>query len=280
MVRHAFRVLTEDKVPTRLICFSDDMDGLRKVPDNIPNKEMVAEHLGKPLTQVPDPFGEHPSFGQHNNARLKAFLDTFGFDYEFLSATECYTSGRFDATLLKVLEHYDAVRDVILPTLGPSAAPPTARSCRSRPISGRVLQVPIIDRDLKHGAIRYKDPDTGKLTQTPVTRGHCKLQWKADWAMRWAALGVDYEMAGKDLIDSVRLSGQICRVIGGRQPEGFNLRAFPRRERREDLQVARQWADHRGMAHLCQPREPRALHVSKPAKGEAALLRRDPKRRR
>ena len=119
MVRHAFRVLTEDKVPTRLICFSDDMDGLRKVPDNIPNKEMVAEHLGKPLTQVPDPFGEHPSFGHHNNARLRAFLDTFGFDYEFLSATECYTTGRFDETLLKVLEHYDAIRDVILPTLGP-----------------------------------------------------------------------------------------------------------------------------------------------------------------
>ncbi|MET0870672.1 MAG: lysine--tRNA ligase, partial [Methyloceanibacter sp.] len=116
MVRHAFRVLTEDKIATRLICFSDDMDGLRKVPDNIPNKEMVAEHLGKPLTQVPDPFGEYPSFGQHNNARLRAFLDTFGFDYEFFSATECYTSGRFDRTLLKVLEHYDAVRDVILPT--------------------------------------------------------------------------------------------------------------------------------------------------------------------
>src|SRR5262245_17482462 len=119
MVRHAFRVLTEDKIPTRLIAFSDDMDGLRKVPDNIPNKEMVAEHLGRPLTQVPDPFGDHPSFGHHNNARLKAFLDTFGFDYEFLSATECYTSGRFDRTLLKVLEHFDAVRDVILPTLGP-----------------------------------------------------------------------------------------------------------------------------------------------------------------
>ena len=119
MVRHAFRVLTEDKVPTRLICFSDDMDGLRKVPDNIPNKEMVTEHLGKPLTQVPDPFGTYPSFGHHNNARLKAFLDTFGFDYEFMSATECYTSGRFDKSLLKVLEHYDAVRDVILPTLGP-----------------------------------------------------------------------------------------------------------------------------------------------------------------
>ena len=142
MVRHAFRVLTEDKVPTRLICFSDDMDGLRKVPDNIPNKEMVTEHLGKPLTQVPDPFGEYPSFGQHNNARLKAFLDTFGFDYEFLSATECYTSGRFDATLLKVLEHYDAIRDVILPTLGPERRATYSPFLPISPATGKVLQVP------------------------------------------------------------------------------------------------------------------------------------------
>jgi lysyl-tRNA synthetase class 1 len=226
MVRHAFRVLTEDKVPTRLICFSDDMDGLRKVPDNIPNKEMVTEHLGKPLTQVPDPFGEYPSFGQHNNARLKAFLDTFGFDYEFLSATECYRSGRFDATLLKVLEHYDAIRDVILPTLGPERRATYSPFLPISPATGKVLQVPVIDRDLASGSVVYKDPDTGKLTQVPVTRGHCKLQWKADWAMRWAALGVDYEMAGKDLIESVRLSGHICRILGRQQPEGFNYELF------------------------------------------------------
>jgi lysyl-tRNA synthetase class 1 len=226
MVRHAFRVLTEDKVPTRLICFSDDMDGLRKVPDNIPNKEMVAEHLGKPLTQVPDPFGDHPSFGHHNNARLKAFLDTFGFDYEFLSATECYTSGRFDAALLKVLQHYDAIRDVILPTLGPERRATYSPFLPISPTTGHVLQVPVIDRELSAGTILYKDPDSGKLTQVPVTSGHCKLQWKADWAMRWAALGVDYEMAGKDLIDSVRLSGQICRILGRQQPEGFNYELF------------------------------------------------------
>ena len=226
MVRHAFRVLTEDKVPTRLICFSDDLDGLRKVPDNIPNKDIIAEHLGKPLTQVPDPFGEYPSFGQNNNARLKAFLDTFGFDYEFLSATECYTSGRFDATLLKVLENYDAIRDVILPTLGPERRATYSPFLPISPATGKVLQVPVIDRDLASGSIVYKDPDTDKLTQTPVTRGHCKLQWKADWAMRWAALGVDYEMAGKDLIDSVRLSGRICRILGRQQPEGFNYELF------------------------------------------------------
>ena len=226
MVRHAFRVLTEDKVPTRLICFSDDMDGLRKVPDNIPNKEMVTQHLGKPLTQVPDPFGEHPSFGQHNNARLKAFLDTFGFDYEFLSATQCYTSGRFDATLLKVLEHYDEIRDVILPTLGPERRATYSPFLPISRATGKVLQVPIVDRDVAAGTILFKDPDSGKLTQVPATRGHCKLQWKADWAMRWAALGVDYEMAGKDLIDSVRLSGRICRVLGRQQPEGFNYELF------------------------------------------------------
>lgn len=226
MVRHVFRVLTEDKVPTRLICFSDDLDGLRKVPDNIPNKDIIAEHLGKPLTQVPDPFGEYPSFGQNNNARLKAFLDTFGFDYEFLSATECYTSGRFDATLLKVLENYDAIRDVILPTLGPERRATYSPFLPISPATGKVLQVPVIDRDLASGSIVYKDPDTDKLTHTPVMRGHCKLQWKADWAMRWAALGVDYEMAGKDLIDSVRLSGRICRILGRQQPEGFNYELF------------------------------------------------------
>ena len=226
MVRHAFRVLTEDKIATRLICFSDDMDGLRKVPDNVPNKEMLAEHLGKPLTQVPDPFGEHKSFGHHNNARLKAFLDTFGFDYEFLSATECYTSGRFDAALLKVLNHYDAIRDVILPTLGPERRATYSPFLPISPTTGQVLQVPIVDRDTVSGSIVYKDPDSGRLTQVPVTRGHCKLQWKADWAMRWAALGVDYEMAGKDLIDSVRLAGHICRILGAQQPEGFNYELF------------------------------------------------------
>ena len=161
MVRHAFRVLTEDKVPTRLICFSDDMDGLRKVPDNVPNKEMVEQHLGKPLTQVPDPFGEYPSFGQHNNARLKSFLDTFGFSYEFLSATECYTSGRFDATLLKVLEHYDEIRDVILPTLGPERRATYSPFLPISPATGKVLQVPIVDRDLAAGTILYNDPIPG-----------------------------------------------------------------------------------------------------------------------
>jgi lysyl-tRNA synthetase class 1 len=225
MVRHAFRVLTEDKVKTRLIAFSDDMDGLRKVPDNIPNKELVAQHLGKRLTLVPDPFGTHPSFGQHNNARLRSFLDQFGFDYEFMSATECYMSGRFDAALLKVLERFDEVMAIMLPSLRQERAQSYSPFL---PIdeNGVVLQVPVIAHDAKAGTIAYEHPDTKAPVTTPVTGGRCKLQWKPDWAMRWVALGIDYEMAGKDLIDSVKLSGEICRALGGTPPEGFNYELF------------------------------------------------------
>jgi lysyl-tRNA synthetase class 1 len=226
MVRHAFRVLTDDKVKTRLIAFSDDMDGLRKVPDNVPNKEMLATHLGKPLTQVPDPFNEYPSFGAHNNARLRKFLDTFGFEYEFLSSTDCYKTGRFDAALLKVLEHFDAVMDIMLPSLREERAQTYSPFLPISPRTGVVLQVPILARDVKAGTITYEDPDTKERMVTPVTGGHCKLQWKPDWAMRWVALGVDYEMAGKDLIDSVKLSGEICRALGGSPPEGFNYELF------------------------------------------------------
>src|SRR4030088_3150481 len=160
MVRHAFRVLTDDKVKTRLIAFSDDMDGLRKVPDNVPNKELLARHLGKPLTQVPDPFGTHPSFGAHNNARLRAFLDTFGFDYEFLSSTDCYTSGRFDATLLKMLEQIDKVMAIMLPSLREERAESYSPFLPISPRSGEVLQVPVIAHDAKAGTITYEDPDT------------------------------------------------------------------------------------------------------------------------
>jgi lysyl-tRNA synthetase class 1 len=226
MVRHAFRVLTEDKVKTRLIAFSDDMDGLRKVPDNIPEKEMVARHLGKPLTKVPDPFGTHLSFGEHNNARLRAFLDAFGFEYEFLSSTDCYLSGRFDATLLKVLERFDQVMTIMLPSLREERAQTYSPFLPVCPRTGLVLQVPIVARDVAAGTISYDDPETGERMTTPVTGGRCKLQWKPDWAMRWVALGVDYEMAGKDLIDSVKLSGAICRTLGGAPPEGFNYELF------------------------------------------------------
>ena len=226
MVRHAFRVLTDDKIKTRLIAFSDDMDGLRKVPDNIPNKELVGRYLNKPLTKVPDPFGTHGSFGEHNNARLRAFLDQFGFDYEFLSATQCYTSGRFDAALLKVLEHFDQVMAIMLPSLREERAQTYSPFLPISPSTGDVLQVPIVAHDAEAGTVTYQDPDSGNEITTPVTGGRCKLQWKPDWAMRWLALGVDYEMAGKDLIDSVKLSGKICRSLGGNPPEGFNYELF------------------------------------------------------
>jgi lysyl-tRNA synthetase class 1 len=226
MVRHAFRVLTDDKIKTRLIAFSDDMDGLRKVPDNIPNKELVAQHLGRPLTRVPDPFGTHDSFGAHNNARLRAFLDQFGFDYEFLSSTDCYLSGRFDEALLKVLAKFDAVMAIMLPSLREERAQTYSPFLPVDPESGIVLQVPVLAHDAKAGTISYEDPNTRKSVTVPVTGGRCKLQWKPDWAMRWIALGVDYEMAGKDLIDSVKLSGEICRALGGSPPEGFNYELF------------------------------------------------------
>jgi len=226
MVRHAFRVLTDDKFKTRLIAFSDDMDGLRKVPDNIPNKELVAQHLGKPLTRVPDPFGTHNSFAEHNNARLRAFLDQFGFDYEFMSSTACYTSGRFDEALLKLLHHFEQVMEVMLPSLREERAQTYSPFLPIDPQSGIVLQVPVVEHDAKAGTITYEHPDRGGRVTTPVTGGRCKLQWKPDWAMRWVALGVDYEMAGKDLIDSVKLSGEICRTLGGAPPEGFNYELF------------------------------------------------------
>ena len=226
MVRHAFRVLTGDEVKTRLIAFSDDMDGLRKVPDNVPNRDMLEQHLGKPLTRIPDPFGTHASFGEHNNARLRAFLDRFRFDYEFLSATECYASGRFDPALLRVLAHYDEVMNIMLPSLREERAQTYSPFLPVCPRTGVVLQVPVLAHDAARGTITYEDPQTREAVTTPVTGGHCKLQWKPDFAMRWVALGVDYEMCGKDLIDSVKLSGEICRTLGGTPPEGFIYELF------------------------------------------------------
>jgi len=223
MVRRAFQCLSD--TPTRLFCFSDDMDGLRKVPDNIPNPDLIRPHLGKPLTRVPDPFGTHESFGHHNNARLCAFLDSFGFEYEFQSATDWYRSGRFDPALRRVLERYDAVMEVMLPSLGAERQATYSPFLPICPRTGRVLQVPIVHRDADAGTIAYRDED-GTLIEVPVTGGHCKLQWKADWAMRWVALGVDYEMSGKDLIDSVKLSTRIARVLGSPPPATFTYELF------------------------------------------------------
>lgn len=226
MVRHAFEALTNGRYKTRLICFSDDMDGLRKVPDNVPNKALLTEALEKPLTQVPDPFGTHESFAHHNNARLQSFLDQFGFDYDFYSATECYKSGMMDETLLKMLDVYDKVMEIILPTLGAERQKTYSPFLPVCPRTGKVLQVPMLERHPERGTVVYADPETGKKVETKVTGGHVKCQWKADWAMRWAALGVDYEMAGKDLIDSVTLSSKICKALGATPPEGFNYELF------------------------------------------------------
>ncbi|HEX9791443.1 MAG TPA: lysine--tRNA ligase [Kiloniellales bacterium] len=223
MVRQAFHRLSD--IPTRLFCFSDDMDGLRKVPDNIPNREMVAQHLGMPLTKIPDPFGEYESFGHHNNARLRGFLDAFGFEYEFQSSTDWYSSGRFDAALRNVLARYDEVMAIMLPSLGEERRQTYSPFLPICAETGRVLQVPLIARDVAAGTITYEN-EAGKSVEVPVTGGHCKLQWKPDWAMRWFALDVDYEMSGKDLIDSVRLGSRIVQALGGRPPVNLTYELF------------------------------------------------------
>jgi len=222
-VRQAYEELTGN--PTRLIAFSDDMDGLRKVPENVPNQELLTANLGKPLTEIPDPFGEYESFAHHNNAMLRRFLDRYGFDYEFLSATDCYTSGRFDAVIRKVLASWDPIMGVMLPTLREDRRKTYSPVLPISPTSGRVLQVPVTVVDAATGLIAFDDEDGSRVEQSALG-GLAKLQWKVDWAARWVALGVDYEMAGKDLIDSVTQSGKIARVLGGRPPEGFNYEMF------------------------------------------------------
>ena len=221
-VRRAFQELSDQ--PTRLIAFSDDLDGLRKVPDNIPDAALLEANLGKPLTQIPDPFGTHESFAAHNNAMLRGFLDRFGFDYEFFSATECYRSGRFDDVIRQVLRNWDAVMGVMLPTLREERRRTYSPILPISPASGIVLQVPVEVVDAEAGIIAFEDE--GRRVEQSALGGQAKLQWKVDWAARWVALGVDYEMAGKDLIDSVVQSGKIARILGGRPPEGFNYEMF------------------------------------------------------
>jgi lysyl-tRNA synthetase class 1 len=222
-VRRAYEELTG--APTRLIAFSDDMDGLRKVPDNVPQQEMLAEYLGKPLTRIPDPFGKHESFAHHNNAMLRSFLDRYGFDYEFVSATDCYTSARFDDVIRKVLHAWDAIMGVMLPTLGEDRRRTYSPVLPVSPSTGRVLQVSVEVVDAEAGLIAFDD-ENGARVQQSAFGGAAKLQWKVDWAARWVALGVDYEMAGKDLIDSVVQSSKIAHALGGRPPEGFNYEMF------------------------------------------------------
>ncbi len=223
MVRHAFEQISD--IPTKLICFSDDMDGFRKVPSNLPMQDELQLDLNLPLTKVRDPFGTHEGFAQHNNARLCAFLDSFGFDYEFVSATDYYTSGKFDETLMIALERFDKIQEIMLPTLGKERQETYSCFLPVSPKTGHVLQVPTLERNVAKGTITYREPD-GELVEVPVTGGHVKMQWKPDWAMRWAALGVDYEMSGKDLIDSVTQSSKICRALGQRPPESLSYELF------------------------------------------------------
>jgi lysyl-tRNA synthetase class 1 len=223
MVRRAFEILSD--IPTKLIAFSDDMDGFRKVPDNVPEKEMLEQNIGRPLTQVPDPFGTHNSFGEHNNARLQMFLDEFGFDYDFKSATDTYKAGEFDETLLLILANYEKVTNIILPTLGEERRATYSPFLPVCSRTGVVLQAPVIAHDVEAGTITYKDEYDEEVT-TAVTGGACKMQWKVDWAMRWVALGVDYEMSGKDLIESVKLSSAITRLLGATPPQSFTYELF------------------------------------------------------
>jgi len=225
MVRNAFRALTEDAVPTELIVFSDDMDGLRKIPDNVPNREMLEADRDKPVTSVRDPYGEHESFGAHNNARMRAFLDGFGFDYTFMSSTETYRSGRFDAVLLRILERFEAIQAIMLPTLGEERRATYSPFLPISPKTGRVLQAPTLERNVEKGTIVFPDED-GTLTEVPVTGGHVKLQWRPDWAARWTALKVDFEASGKDLVDSVRISNRIVKALGAEPPEAFHFELF------------------------------------------------------
>ena len=225
MVRNAFIALTEGKIPTKLICVSDDMDGMRKVPPTVPNPESLEVHLQKPLTDVPDPFGTHESYGAHMNARLRAFLDGFGFEYEFLSATELYRSGVYDEYLLRALEKFDDIMAVMLPTLGEARRATYSPFLPISPTTGRVLYVPMLATDAKAGTITFEDEDGSQVT-LPVTGGNVKLQWKPDFGMRWAALGVDFEMFGKDHQDNAPLYSRICKILGGQQPVQYVYELF------------------------------------------------------
>ncbi|MTH79664.1 lysine--tRNA ligase [Paracoccus aestuariivivens] len=223
MIRRAFEMISD--IPTRLFCFSDDMDGMRKVPENVPQTEMLREHLQEPLTTVPDPFGEYPSFGDHNNAMLRRFLDTFGFEYEFISATEFYKSGQFDQTLLLAAERYDAIMDVMLASLREERQQSYSCFLPISPKTGKVLYVPIKHVDAKNGTITFDDEDGQELT-LPVTGGNVKLQWKPDFGARWAALDVDFEMYGKDHSTNTPIYDRICEILGGKKPEHFTYELF------------------------------------------------------
>ncbi len=275
LVRRAYEALTAEAdgtiAPTRLVAFSDDMDGLRKVPDNVPGKDMLTAHLGRPLSRIPDPFGTHASFAAHNNAMLRDFLDRFGFDYEFVSAADRYNSGQFDAALKNVLHRFDAIMDVMLPTLRQERRLTYSPVLPVSPSTGVVLQVPVSVVDADAGIVRFTDSD-GRTVEHSILGGQAKLQWKVDWAMRWVALGVDYEMSGKDLTDSVTQSGRIAQVLGGRRPEALIYELFLD-EKGEKISKSKgngltieQWLDYGSAESLgfylySNPKSAKSLHV-------------------
>ncbi len=225
MVMRAFQRLAPD-IPAKLICFSDDMDGFRKVPTNVPKQDMLAEHLHLPLTKVPNPFeSEHESFAHHNNAQLREFLDSYGFEYEFYSATDCYTGGQFNDALQLMLEKHEEIKGAVLPILGAERAVTYSPFLPISPKTGKVLQVPVLEVNINDGTITFEDED-GRRKEVPVTGGHVKAQWRADWALRWFALDVDYEMAGKDLVSSADISAKIVQILGSRGPAGFRYEMF------------------------------------------------------
>ena len=223
MIRRAFQELSD--IPSKLICFSDDLDGMRKVPGNVPNPEALQEHLQKPLTSVPDPFGTHASFGEHNNAMLRRFLDTFGFEYEFISATDFYRSGQFDTILLRAAEKYDEIMKVMLKSLREERQQTYSIFLPIHPETGRVMYVPMKHVDAANGTITF-DTEDGKEMTLPVTGGNVKLQWKPDFGARWAALGVDFEMYGKDHSTNTPIYDRICEILGQKKPEHFTYELF------------------------------------------------------
>ena len=223
MIMRAFQELSD--IPTRLVCFSDDLDGMRKVPGNVPNPERLTAHLQRPLTSVPDPFGEYESFGHHNNAMLRRFLDTFGFEYDFISATEFYQSGQFDQILLRAVEKYDDIMKVMLASLREERQKTYSIFLPIHPETGRVLYVPMKSVDAKNGTITF-DTEEGEEMTLPVTGGNVKLQWKPDFGARWAALGVDFEMYGKDHSTNTPIYDKICRILGQPAPEHFSYELF------------------------------------------------------
>lgn len=225
MVRHAFEILSNG-YPTKLYSFSDDMDGMRKVPANVPNQEMLYQNIGKPLTSVPDPYNKFESFAHHNNAMLRGFLDSFGFQYDFFSSTECYKSGKFDETIKLIMDNYEEILAIMLPSLREERRKTYSPFLPVCPKTGVVLQVKIEEYKKDSYTVVYKDPNDGVLMERPITQGNCKLQWKVDWAMRWKAFDVDYEMSGKDHIENYKLSSQICRAIGGNPPENLIYELF------------------------------------------------------